>query len=489
MAEFFNSSLAIRNKGNQEYKKAFGSPPASNFAEVRIGHAEKAQVLYLEASKVASRSGEAVEWLSAKKNLGMICMRLASFKGFQERRTRELVLYQFKESLLHLSDALYHGNEISHDFAWIDEVAFKIRECCDLALAYIQNHSEKNGCEENHGLRCTALGGLLTKSSAKQVLATAIVQSMVADQTIKAAIVADEEKKWPTSFNLACEAERPMVECEAAIKKLPVEYGLYPELTECLRDLHHSRLTYLARSESAKLREIANEMQEHMLFEHEELDMDLLWLCVDHYRASMIAASHSYEGCVSHENEAIAASNLGKLFDKVLKMYTPARVLYLHAIHLADMITHQYGGATFFKYEWYQDAKRGIEEDNTRNDAFDSARVAKQCEAVLLKIKPELDAIAAVVKSCEGRDYSAHALLLHLHAKHPPKTNKCKFDGTTLDKNVSKDVRKAVFLAYSYYHPDRPYNKSAGIEWLIMCTEIVTYLSTYLKNAFSRYNE
>jgi hypothetical protein len=248
--------------------------------------------------------------------------------------------------------------------------------------------------------------------------------------------------------------------------------------------LEHSRKSYLARSESAKLRDVADKIREQMLFENETLDLELLWICVDHYRASMIAASHTYEGIMSHENEAISASNLGKLFGKVLKLYKQARVLYLHAIHLADVITHQ-SGSVFFHCEWFQDAKKGIEDDNARNEGFNAAKIDEQRGPILLKLKPELTALETSVKSFEGRDYSAHAILTHIHAKHPPKAEKCTFDSAKLDKDVTEDVKKAVLKALTYYHPDRTYNKSAGIEWLILCEEITKVLN----NAYNRYKE
>jgi len=159
-------------------------------------------------------------------------------------------------------------------------------------------------------------------------------------------------------------------------------------------------------------------------------------------------------------------------------------VLYLHAIHLADVVTHQ-SGSVFFHRAWFQDAKKGIEEDNKRNEGFDAAKVAEQRGPILIKLKPELTAIETAVKSFKGRDYSAHAILIHIHAKHPPKSENCEFDGTKLDKDVSDDVQKAVLKAVTYYHPDRKYNKSAGIEWLVLCEEITKVLN----NAYSRYKE
>jgi hypothetical protein len=469
----FQSSEALRKLGNEEYKKAFGETPATNFADLRIGYAEEAKRLFLQASRVASAKSGAEDWLSAMKNLGVVCLKLASFKGYQERKTRDIVMFQFQESIMYLSEALYHSRSVRKSPKWMDDVAEKIRECCNCALQYVLEDGNSTG--SNYGKRCSALTSMISHPE-KQMLASALVQSLVADEIIKAAIIADERGEWQRSFSLSCEAEMPIAECSAALRAVPMEYGLYPELTESLRDLEHSRLTYLARSESAKLRAVAVNMQTQLLFVSETLDMDLLWVCVDHYRAAMLAASRSYEGIVSHESEAIAAANLGSLFDKVLKMHKPARVLYLHAIHLADVVTHQCG-STYFHCEWYQSAKTGIEEDNRRNDAFDSAKVAAQRDPILLKLKPELTAMEAAVSSFEGRNYSAYALLVHLYAKHPPKCENFSFEANSLDRDVSEDVKKAVLKATTYYHPDRKSNKTAGIEWLILCEEITKTLN------------
>lgn len=168
----------------------------------------------------------------------------------------------------------------------------------------------------------------------------------------------------------------------------------------------------------------------------------------------------------------------------MLKLYQTSRVLYLHAVHLADVVTH-IDGSVFFHTQWYQLAKRGIDEDNARNDAYDSVKVAEEREPTLLKLRPHLEAIDKAVKAFNGRDYSAHSLLVHLHSAHRPKrvNEPVVFYGAALDRDNSEAVKKALLRAVGYYHPDRGYNKSAGIEWFILCGEITKTLN----EAYTRY--
>jgi hypothetical protein len=190
----FNSSIMMnstssemaRKRGNDEFRKAFGEPPASNFVEMRVGHAEKAQRLYLKAAKRASENNSVVDKLSAEKNMGVVALKLASLDGYQSGRTKELVLYQFREALSHLSECLFEGKATQMKSEWLEDMASKIKDCVDAALVFVVNIfpiTDDRSCLA----RCSELQKLISTPQ-KQMFASAFIQCLVADEIVKAAI-------------------------------------------------------------------------------------------------------------------------------------------------------------------------------------------------------------------------------------------------------------------------------------------------------------
>jgi hypothetical protein len=256
------SSEAIRQAGNVEYIKAFGSSPASNFIELRIGYAEEAKRLYMEASKKATNTGRQMDWLSAMKNLGVTCMKLATLLVDNPIRSREFILYQFREALSYLSDALYHGRTIK-PLIWLNEIINNVNDCCGSALILIVTEQTLS-----YGKRCSELSNLIGDKS-KHHLVVATISLYVANEVIKTAIKADEKQEWTKAMSLVVEAESPLLQCSIALSKLPEDSAMYADISERWDDLSHSRLCYHARAESANLRAIADDMFQVVFYENE----------------------------------------------------------------------------------------------------------------------------------------------------------------------------------------------------------------------------
>jgi len=433
-------SEEMRLQGNSDYSAAFLSTLGPfDFAsvETRIKRAESAAKCFIEASNLASKteySENSADWLSAQKNLGMTHFKLAAMVGLECRslhgsnvsiasrpiRSRQWVLFQFKASLTILSEVLINANTVNMGFPWVDKIASRIKESCYAALDFIID-GDATAASANYGSRLAAITNLLSEP---HKVANATLQVLMADQIIKAAIISEEAGDYNKSYSWAVEAERHIIEGTSALNSIPSNYMMYVELNERLVELEAARWTYLARSESAQKRSAADLMKTQLMFESETLDMEVFFNCVDTYRHAMsLASAYKEKGAASYEHEAIAAAHLGNLLDEGQRMYKSAQILYMHAIRLSEAITSQ-SGCTFHNCSWYKLATQGILDDNKRNEAFDSAKVSKEREPILLKLKPELDAITAAVNSFEGRDYSAHALLVHIYSKHPPKDSR-----------------------------------------------------------------
>jgi hypothetical protein len=70
--------------------------------------------------------------------------------------------------------------------------------------------------------------------------------------------------------------------------------------------------------------------------EGKELNMDIIWELLDAYKASEINCREK-----DFENEAIALSRQGRIFDKIIKIRTKAHEYYRAAFDLAQCLCPQ----------------------------------------------------------------------------------------------------------------------------------------------------
>lgn len=75
--------------------------------------------------------------------------------------------------------------------------------------------------------------------------------------------------------------------------------------------------------------------------------------------------------------------------------------------------------------------------------------------------------------------YRFYALLQHVYKEHPPKNG--KVFPTDLDRDDDDALKKACLAAVTHYHTDKVHNKSSGVEWYILCEEIVKELNGYFE--------
>jgi len=269
------------------------------------------------------------------------------------------------------------------------------------------------------------------------------------------------------------EMYRPITIVTSCLMRLSDNYSAIQLLRGDVEDMEKSKRKYLCRAESTQHLTLANDLCSTLLFENEELNMDLAYIAIDHFTASILASKqfHDTQCC---ESEAKAASALGEMYEKVLKMHDKAHQMFLHAIQLADTITHT-DGSTFFHQQWFQIAKKSVEDYRLKRLAFDQAEIAKQREPILLILKPKLDAIDTAVDKFSSKAFRAIALLNHIYEHCPPK---CAHKKPKDMKDDDNDAMKKILLkATAHYHTDKSYNKTEGMEWYILCQEIMTRIN------------
>lgn len=472
MAGFLN----LRKQGNDFYLLATGNQSEGKHFRWKVGKLEEANRSFHEGKKLASQSADMEEWLKCTRSIGVVHTRLAT--DFQKHESEEWILFNFRSALEVYCEILHNHTNIN-DRGWLHQVYEKfvvlIEELVKFALS-----------KPNWQQRCSMLEKAtpLAYRGPALVLVAVRIQLAVADEIFKAIVLADEGLDWRACLSLTRELNRPICLIKSSLAKSVIFAPQWLDIANDetrLNELQESQIMYEARSLGAQHRSIAEEIFQHLLFEEESLDTDLQWECIDRFSASLVSLRVNSGGqneadqvprrdCHCHESYAKTCSGLGLIYEKVIKNEEKAHSLYLQTIQYADIVTHT-SGAQFFSKEWYQTAKKGIEAYRRRKEAFDQKEVDKQREPILLKIKPQLDAINAAMNKFKGKMYRSHALLTHVYEKHPPK----KGEGQNM-KEVDKDdkdaLKKALLKATCSYHPDKQYNKSEGIEWRILCEEI-----------------
>ena len=78
----------------------------------------------------------------------------------------------------------------------------------------------------------------------------------------------------------------------------------------------------------------------------------------------------------------------------------------------------------------------------------------------------------------DAKRIQALNLLKHIYVAHPPKGESITLK-VDLDYENNADMKRALLKAATHYHPDKPKNKSAGIEWYVMCEELTKQINEY----------
>lgn len=462
-------SEALRKEGNKLFADAFPCQGEAKFSPgLRISRAEEAIKLYNECRNLATQEKNGSAWLSATKNYCITSLRLASMKAYQERETKDMILFRFKDAVLYGTEALANCEKVFMGSGWKEGIEEKLFETVNSCLEYAINSSS------NWRDRTTVLFQLLQKMEA-YLLGSAKIYVEMANECLKAAIISDEKDYWKDSLYILQEMDQWLSFARQKFDQVTSQNELFLDLNSRFEDIYSSWESYMCRAKSAQLRNLACDMMHELLFDEEDLNIELAWLVVDNFTHAMKASKSSTSGVTCCESEARAAMSLGLFYHKVLKLPAKGHEYLMQAVQLVDSITHS-SGSTFFHCTWYQDGKKKIEEYREALYAINQEKLAKERAPTLAKLKPQLDAMKASYDSITGKAYKCHAFLIYIYEKHPPKTGKAL---DSLDKNDDKALKKAALLAIREYHTDKAHNKKDGMDWYILCEEIVKTLNNF----------
>lgn len=479
-----------RAKGNQLYSSVVTDPLGAKKNYLwKVTQLEDSLKHFEEGKKDASMKKDSPEWLKCSRSEGVVSFRLASDPSIQSKQDFTKNLYYFKRSLSAFCAALSNANGFETK-EWMKGIIDKIAEVIKEISNYL-NHQFESWKERFSVFQsCQKLDNIAGSSS---ILVIMLIHFYISKEIQKAIIRADEEDDWRQCLSLTNELEGPMIRCSSYLTRCKTYFATIPlpkldeeDLDTVLNELNSSRRLYYARSIALQYYCIADEMNIHALFEEENLNMDLIFLCLDNYGAAITSLrvlpeiivnelEDNQENYHCYETAAKVSSAMATILLKVLKDDAKSHPIFLRVIQYADIVTHT-NGATFFHRDWYQRAKDAIEAYRRKRAAYDASEIAKQREPMLKKLKPELDAILAAMNKFESKAYRAHALLVHLYDKHPPKNGKLLPEGG-VDREDNDQIKKNLLKAAANYHPDLKVNKETGIEWQIFCEEIAKHIN------------
>jgi len=208
--------------------------------------------------------------------------------------------------------------------------------------------------------------------------------------------------------------------------------------------------------ESHRLRVQADKLFDIQVNQSEEINFEMIWEILDMYKAAVL---HCRE--IDLENEIIAISRQGRVFDKILKVRDYAHRYYRAAFNMAQCLPRDLN-----QMDWYRESKEALERFQKDVVKEEEAQKEKERAPYILKLAPVLKELKAVHALSDP-----YKLLKHVYSKHPPKV---KHDYKEKVLNA-ENVRSYVLKAITQYHPDKQVNYD--MEWRVLCEEITKCLT------------
>ncbi|OWF51011.1 hypothetical protein KP79_PYT19606 [Mizuhopecten yessoensis] len=211
---------------------------------------------------------------------------------------------------------------------------------------------------------------------------------------------------------------------------------------------------------------MGDELFEQTIKGDEMVNMDMVWDVVDWFKVAVLRTRERTE----MEQEAIAASRLGKIYDKVLKMKDKAKEYVMRSIQLA----HSMHPRTFNSEDWFKDASEILKKYQHETQEEDDAEWNKAREEIKKDIKEQLDDLEKADKKGDI------GFLDYVYEKFPPKNPLHKELFEVLSKPSDIDYSKTKKLyqkAVVNYHPDRANVEENGVQWKVITEEITKLLN------------
>ena len=200
------SAQSLRAEGNDLYRMVTKSNNSDH--SWKISKLTEAIQKFEEGKSIASKSGDKIEWLKCARSIGVAYSYSASSKDFQVEKGVDWTINSFIGALTAFSEIITDHENIENK-EWQNGVFSKLSSTITAAIEYCISNNE-NGWSK----RCFLLERLLLveEVSGDSACYTRVhVHVSIAEEIVKAIVMAEEAGEWDTVLTLVGELDRPLL--------------------------------------------------------------------------------------------------------------------------------------------------------------------------------------------------------------------------------------------------------------------------------------
>lgn len=440
-------SSTIRNQGNEFYSQASRLDKDCTPQQAKDLYERALSCYYQAKDKAVNRDDEC----SAAKNIGKAAWRIAAVLTKRGGEKPQTIIFYLHEAIKALCSA-YNNSEERKDPEWRGEVFETITVC----LQEVMNAADEFGDSHQKIIQLEKLTFITTVKEAASDVQMSLATLYFHDGTSKL-----QNGDYKKCLSRMRDCYRPIEE----VKRL--SRGLNYEMLEETEILEKDVFYHNCAASSIQARVQGDELLQTALEEQEELDMTSIFEVIDWYKQAVVLARE-----VEIEQEAIAESRLGVVYDKVLRITLRAKAYFTHSFELAESLKPR----VFTSQDWYKDCTTALQRYQEEARQRDDEEKQKARAGFLEALSEELGDI-------EAYKASAVDLITHVYDNYPPKnpswqkpSDEAMNKWEELEKD-SKDYKKLLVKALSVYHPDKVDENLYGMKWKVLCEEITKMLT------------
>lgn len=445
-------SSTLRNQGNEFFRQASRLDIDSLPQQARDFYERALSFYYQAKDKSVNREDEC----SATKNIGKAAWKIAEVLTKRNEKPQTIIFY-LHEAIKGLCTA-YNNSEECKEPEWRSEVfetlSVCLQEVIDAAEAFKDTDQKITQLEK--------LARIITVNEAAPDVQMNLATIYFHDGTTKL-----QNGDYKKCLSRMRDCYQPIEE----VKRLCRIYGgsLNHKMMQEAQTLEKDVFYHTCAAKAVQARVQGDQLLQVALKEEEELNMTLIFEVIDWYKQAVVLARE-----VEIEQEAIAESRLGVVYDKVLKMTFRAKAYFTHSFELAESLKPR----VFTSKDWYKDCTTALKKYQDEARQRDEKEKQKARAAFLAELTEELADIGK---------YKTRAvdLIKYVYINYPPKNpswQKPSADDMKKWQEMesdSKDYKKLLIKALSVYHPDKVDEKVHGMKWKVLCEEITKMLTNH----------
>jgi len=445
-------SSIIRNQGNEYFRQACQGKNLG-LQKTRELYDEALARYYQAKEKAENQDDES----SAAKNIGKAAWRVSGVLA-QKMEGFQIILHYQHEAIKGLC-AAYNRSEDCKSVQWRSEVLGTLSLCLQEVID-----------------TCDTFPTGIKISQVERLVSLTTVDRAKADLQLKLAILYfhDGTTKlqhgdYKTCLSRMRDCYRPIEEVKRLARITEDELD---DLLGESESLEQDVFYHSCSASSIQARHHGDHLLSVALQDEEELDMTLIFEVIDWYKQAVVLARE-----IELEQEAIAESRLGVVYDKVLKLTHRAKTYFNHTLQLVESMKPR----VFTSHDWYKECvatlQRYQEEVRQRDE--------EEKRKVRAKYLEELSEELADIKK---NNTSAIALIKHVYTNYPPKAS--SWEKPSDDdmgkwesmKSGTKEFKKLLLKALAVFHPDKVDEKEHGMKWKVLSEEITKLITNYYEN-------